>query len=155
MSMTRPYSAPASASPERKLGGMTYHDEDVISFERGLPGFEELRSFIITSLPEHAPFHWMHSIDEPGLRFVLINPMTIAPDYDPRLNKSHLNDIGIQTREDILMYVIVTLDKARPHTSTANLLGPILINIRERRGSQIILDDSRYGVNTPLFGGNV
>jgi flagellar assembly factor FliW len=64
-----------------------------------------------------------------------------------------LSEIGIQSREDILMYVIVTLDKAVPHNSTANLLGPILINIRERRGSQIILDDNRYSVHTPLFQG--
>lgn len=135
------------------ISGIHYRDEDIIHFERGLPGFENLRRFIVSSQAEHAPFHWMHSLDQPGLRFVLINPMTICPDYDPRLTKVHLDDIGIRTKEDILLYVIVTIDNHNPNKSTANLLGPILINIREHRGNQIILDDARYSVRSPIFGG--
>lgn len=136
----------------KTISGINYKDEDIIRFDRGLPGFENLRHFIISSQAEHAPFHWMHSLDQPGLRFVLLNPMVINANYDPRLTKIHLNDIGIVTKEDILLYVIVTLNNEKPNLSTANLLGPILINIREHRGNQIILDDARYSVRAPIFG---
>lgn len=137
----------------KSISGIQYSDADIFRFERGLPGFEHLHNFIISSQPEHAPFHWMHSLDQPGLRFVLVNPMSICPDYDPRLTKVHLNDIGIRSQEDILLYVIVTIDNKNPNSSTANLLGPVLINIREHRGNQVILDDARYSVRYPIFGG--
>ena len=49
------------------------------------------------------------------------------------------------------MYVIVTLNKVEFSLSTANLLGPILVNIRTKRGKQIILDDGRYSTKHPIL----
>ena len=40
-----------------------------------VPGFENARRFIIMSLPEHQPFHWMESVDGQGVRFAIINPL--------------------------------------------------------------------------------
>ncbi len=133
------------------IDGIPYAEEDVIRFIDGLPGFEHLQNFLISSSEEHAPFHWMHCLDDPDLKFILVNPMMLCPTYEPKINKGHLRDLDLKDKSDILMYVIVTLDQVEFSNSTANLLGPIIVNIRGRKGCQILLDDIRYSTKHSIL----
>jgi flagellar assembly factor FliW len=139
-------------SRKMTLGGLEFKEEDIIFFDNGLPGFEHLNRFVISTREEHAPFHWLHSLEDENLRFIMINPLQIKEDYDPRITKAHLNSIDVEERSDLLMYVLVTLNKEEFSKSTLNLLGPILVNIRTKKGLQVILDDSRYSVKHPVLG---
>lgn len=132
------------------LHGIEYTDEDVIRFRSGLPGFEGLEYFLLTMSPEHEPFVWLYSIDNPGIRFLMVNPMTFKPDYSPKMTKDQIADLMIDDKEDLLFFVIVTLN-ANPRLSTANLAGPVLINIKRKLAKQIILDDGVYSVRTLLM----
>lgn len=76
--------------------------------------------------------------------------MMVNPDYDPKMSKSDLEDLDIQGPSDLLFYVIVTIDHMELMRSTANLTGPIIVNLRAKRGKQIILDDSKYSIKTPI-----
>ncbi len=138
---------------QQQISGIPFTDEEVIRFERGMPGFRDLHKFLITSEPEQAPFHWLHSIEQPGLRFVLINPLLIRPEYSPRISKLQLEELHLASAEDLLMYVIVTLDRLDMQQSTVNLCGPVLVNIKEHLACQIILDDRQLDVRAPIFGG--
>ena len=137
----------------KSIDGIAYTDEEVIRFEEGVPGFEHLTRFLISSSEEHEPFHWMHSLDDPDLKFILVNPMLIHQTYDPKITKSHVSDLNLKEESDILMYVIVTMDQLEFSKSTANLLGPIIVNIRTRQARQILLDDMRYSTKHPILGG--
>jgi flagellar assembly factor FliW len=128
-----------------------YSDEEVIHFGNGLPGFEDLKNFLVTTNPDYEPFHWMHSIDQQDIKFVLVNPMLILPDYNPKMNASHFSGLEIESSENLLMYVIVTLNHGLLNQSTANLLAPVMINIANRKGKQIILDDHRYETRHPIL----
>ncbi len=122
--------------------GVSWTEDQIISFPNGLPGFEEYKRFIISSLPEHQPFHWMECVDHKA-RFAIINPLLFKADYQPKLKKEDLTSLNIQDPKELLLYVIVTMRDPLP-SSTANLLGPLFINIRERIGKQILLDDAQY-----------
>ena len=117
------------------------HDQ-IIYFPNGLPGFEEHKRFIISSAPEHQPFHWLDSIDQ-SARFALINPLLFKSDYEPRLKKEDLVSLHIEDPKELLLYVIVTLRDPLDE-STGNLMGPLFINIRERIGKQILLEEGQY-----------
>ena len=133
-----------------EIDGITFTDNEIIHFDKGIPGFERVKRFIITTRPEHEPFHWLISVDEPATRFVLVNPLLFKEDYDPKFTRSHLADLDIQDKKELLLYVIVTLNPDMTK-STANMLGPILINIRIRRGKQIVFDDNRYSLKEPII----
>ena len=138
------------AQKEYVLNGMVFKEEDIIQFEKGVPGFEHLKRYIISTNTESEPFHWMHSVDDERIRFVIINPLLFNPDYNPKIHKEQIIDLHVDKKEDLLLYVIVTLAK-NLEDSTANLSGPILINIGRKKGKQIILDDNRYSVKEPLI----
>lgn len=125
------------------LKDLVYTTEDVITFNEGIPGFEKNKEFIIVQIPDYAPFEWLVSVDGSGLRFVIINPLLFCPDYAPDIHKEQLGSLGIEKPEDILLYAIVTL-KANPQDSTANLIGPVIINKTKRCGKQIIFDNDTY-----------
>ena len=140
-----------------EIDGIQFSKDDILFFEEGLPGFENLQQFLITSQPGQEPFHWMHSLEEDGIKFILVNPMMIHSDYDPKIPPSFVKELNIKSKEDLCMYVIVTLNAVEFSLSTANLLGPIMVNLATRRGKQIILDDGRYSTKYPILsqqGGN-
>lgn len=125
------------------LDNLVYSEDDTISFPSGIPGFENQKEFVIVHIAEFAPFEWLVSTDGSGLRFAIINPMIFRPDYAPNIIKQQLEDLEIKKPQDILLYVIVTI-QPNPVESTANLIGPIIINKTKRTGKQIIIDDDKY-----------
>jgi flagellar assembly factor FliW len=130
--------------------GVPWTEDQVISFPAGLPGFESARRFIIMSVPEHQPFHWMESVDGHGLRFAIINPLAFRPDYQPKIKKEELASLSIKDPKELLLYVIVTLKQPLTE-STANLMGPLFINIRERVGKQIIIENDDYSLRERII----
>lgn len=129
---------------------LVYSKEDTLAFPSGIPGFESSRKFVIVTVPEYTPFEWMVCVDRTQLKFAIINPLIFEPTYSPSLHKEQLLDLKIEKPEDILMYTIVTV-KDNPLESTANLVGPLIINRVKRIGKQIIVDDSQYTTREPII----
>jgi len=127
------------------LHGTEYSEEDVFHFPLGIPGFENLHKFVLSEVPGQEPFKWLNSVEDTSIRFILINPLEFAPDYNPKFQKEQATELKLEKPEDMLLFVIVTL-KATMKESTANLAGPLVLNVTKRLGKQIILDDNRYSV---------
>lgn len=134
----------------KELHGIAYGDEDVIQFESGLPGFESLKTYLLAMSPDHEPFVWLYSIENPKIRFLMINPMMMRPDYMPNMQKAQIAELQIENKEDLLLFVIVTM-QANPRESTVNLAGPVIINIARKLGKQVILDDARYSIRERMM----
>ncbi len=130
---------------------LVFEEKDIIQFPTGIPGFESNKEFVIVQLPEYAPFEWLVATDNSGLRFAIINPMVFHTDYAPNIVKEQLTDLAIEKPEDILLYCIVTIRK-NPEESTANLVGPVIINKTRRIGKQIIIDDEKYTTKESILG---
>lgn len=127
-----------------------WKEEDVITFPSGLPGFEEHKRFVIVSVPEYEPFHWLQSIDGKLIRLAIINPMMFRSDYNPKVSREELATLDVQVATELLMYVIVTI-RQPVGESTANLMGPLFINIRKRIGKQIIIEDNAYSLRAKII----
>lgn len=132
---------------------LVYSKDDTITFPSGIPGFDKAREFVIVSIPEYTPFEWLVCIDGSRLRFAIINPLLFSPEYSPAMGKEQLEDLEILKPEDLLLYTIVTI-RENPLESTANLVGPLIINRSRRLGKQIIVDDDRYSTQEPLIRKN-
>ena len=109
-------------------------------FDEGIPGFEKATEWIILCNPTEEPFAWLQSVSVPDLSVVVIDPWLICPGYSAKISDYDVQRLGIRDREDALLLVIVSV-KDRIDEMTANLIGPILLNVRERRGSQVVIQN--------------
>jgi flagellar assembly factor FliW len=129
---------------------LVFSPDDVITFQGGIPGFEERKRFVIVPMPQCEPFSWLACVDGVPLRFAMINPLVFISDYAPRLTKSQLMELEVSDIRDLVLYAIVTIGK-NPVESTANLAGPVIINKSARLGKQVLIDDERYGTQDPII----
>ncbi len=122
-----------------------------LEFCAGLPGFPEARRFVLVRLGEaDSPFSILRSLDEPELEFVVAPPRMFFPDYEPEIDDSVAGRLGLDTADDALLLVIITVAE-QPANSTANLLGPIVVNRHTRSAAQAVLDAGRYATKEALF----
>ncbi|GLC32325.1 flagellar assembly protein FliW [Clostridium omnivorum] len=131
-------------------GIVEYNEEDVITFKKGLPGFENLRSFILIPVEENNIFTILHSIEDDEVGLLLVSPFEAEPDYELKLNDEKINELKIESQNEVLVLNTVTL-RNNIKEITTNLKAPIIINIKEKLGEQIILDNEKYCIKHPLF----
>jgi flagellar assembly factor FliW len=130
-------------------GQLNILDRDIITFERGLPGFENESKFALLSLGEDSPFTILQSVQTPAVAFVTVSPFTFYKDYDIQLPDDVLEELDIRREEDVVLLVILTIREPFEQ-STANLLAPIVINKHVKKGMQVVLSDPRYKIKHPL-----
>lgn len=135
-----------------KYGKIKIEKENIIIFVKGILGFEELRQFVIVNAVECRPFELLVSVENPMVAFPVINPIPLFIDYDPLklATASDLAPLKINSEKDAEALCIVTLGN-RPEDVTVNLKGPILVNMKDRRGKQVVLADERYSLTQPLI----
>jgi len=130
----------------RHFGEIEVDDEKIITFDAGLPGFEELKDFlIIEGSDDTSPFKWLQCVSDPQIAFAIANPFMIVRDYDFEISDEDAARLGIEKGEDIAVYAIVVVPE-NPERMTMNLKAPLIINSRNRKGAQIILDTDKYTV---------
>jgi len=136
---------------ETKYHGIReYEDNEIITFPKGVPGFETLRKFIFFPVEENRVFNILHAVEDEGIGFVVISPFNVLKDYEFVLDEDLTNRLKLENSEDALIFNTVTLN-SKIENITTNLRAPIIINIKEKLGEQIILNNDKYSVKQPLF----
>ncbi len=130
-----------------RFGEFTVAEETLIFIPGGVVGFPEEERFVI--LEHKEPFCWLHSIDNPNLAFVVIDGAEFGAEYNFSLPYEE-SKIQLKKEDESATLVIVTFRNA-PAMTTANLKAPLVVNLRNRRGMQLILDDHRFSTRTPLW----
>ncbi|ACA56934.1 flagellar assembly protein FliW [Clostridium botulinum] len=131
-------------------GSIEYEEKDVIYFQKGIPGFEELKKFIIFPVEDNEVFLVFHSIENKDIGIIVTSPFNIEKDYEIQLEEEQITNLKIQDEKDALVLNTVTLDSDIDKI-TVNLRAPIIINIKEKIGEQIIINSDKYKVKHPLF----
>jgi len=128
-----------------RFGSLEIPDDKVITMERPILGFERLRFFCLVEVEEFAPFLLMQSTEDPEVAFLVMNPLLVFPDYRIEINSQEIAELDVDDPASVETYVIMTITK-KPRDITANLQGPILINVLNNRGKQLVLVNSEYQV---------
>lgn len=136
-----------------QFGTIVIEAEKIITMRNDLPGFPNRRRFILLEQASTRPFYWFQSIDDPQLALSIINPYLFVKDYNVDL-KNVLKEMAWDNdeRKHIKIYVVVNAANRKPEKITANLIGPLLINILRYEAVQLVLYDSPYSHRYPLFG---
>ena len=126
-----------------KVNGIVdVEEKQLVTFPEGLLGFEKYTKFALID-SEYEPFIWLQSTEESNLAFLMIDPFLICNDYEADIDDSTLKNIGVESAEDIIIMTLVTIPKDGS-AITANFLGPIVINKKNRKCLQVILNDNRW-----------
>lgn len=127
---------------------------DIITFARGLIGFEDKQKFVLLGDPEKTEaLVWLQSIEDQNLALVAIQPRLFRPDYKPSVHLDELKDLEVEDEADLLVYAIITVP-SQVAKMTANLKAPVVINVKNNKAKQVILNDDRYKIKEPVFTEN-
>lgn len=130
------------------FGVIQYEPDAVIHFPLGLPGFEEERQFIALEQPHTRPIVFLQSLSRPELCFITLPVQTILSDYRLSVATEDLRLLELpadrqpEIGSEVLCLAIVAVGEDQP--PTANLLAPIVINLRNRRAVQAIQCEMNY-----------
>lgn len=135
----------------QRFGELEVPENRVIFMEKPVLGFEGRREFVIVEAHDTEPFVWLQSADDPELAFLVINPSLFFPDYCIDVNRREVADIGVTEDSTLEIFAIVSVGATAEQT-TVNLQGPIVINTDVCKAKQLVLANSDYLVNQPLYG---
>lgn len=142
-------SLPATATNLHLGRGLMPSEIPVIELVQPMPGFADRHRFALVQVDEDGLLCSLRSLDDPDLRFLVVPPMPFFPDYAPEVGDDVVEQLGIDSVDDILLLVVLTAGPSL-ETSTANLAAPVLVNLRTRRAQQVILADPGLSVTAPL-----
>jgi flagellar assembly factor FliW len=119
------------------FGELEIDEEFIFHFKDGMLGFEDLHDYVLISEESTAPFKWLISVDEPEIGFPLLSPWHIDVFYDPGIKYD---------MEKQALFVVITLEDENGEMS-ANMKAPVIFNIDNQTGEQIILPSDKYTTN--------
>ncbi len=136
-----------------RFGTLELTSDEIIDFGPGLLGFADSRSYVLIELPDDDDYLWLHSVDEPDVAFLVVRPWGFFPDYEIDVPDATISELALDSPVDAEVFLLLTVhrsEEAQPDFLTANLLGPVVVNTRQRCGRQVVLDSSSYGTREPL-----
>ncbi len=126
-----------------RFGMIEVEDDQIINMPEGVIGFEDRKKFTLLNHSPDSPFKWFQSVDEPDLAFVIMDPFPFVPDYKVDINEADLKFLGAKDASQVLILAFVSI-KQKTLAITANLMGPVVVNLESLIAKQLILSDSPY-----------
>lgn len=124
-----------------------------IEFKNGIPGFENYKKFIVNDIENNKDFKSIVSVDDEYVGFIAVSPFTIINDYEFDINDEVINLLEIEKAEDVMVLGLVRLGKTVKE-STVNLKAPIIINVKNNKGMQYIIQNDKYLTREPIIRGD-
>lgn len=137
----------------RLFGEVEISEEKIITFEKGIIGFPDMKKFALIHDEEEgsgAGIRFMQSLDEANFAMPVMDPLIVKPDYDPEVDDDLLADIGHVTEENLLVLVTVSIPGDLTKMSV-NLQGPFVINVDTNKACQVIVESDNHPVKFPIY----
>lgn len=129
-----------------RFGRLEVSKDKVIQFPNGLIGFSDIKRYILMDYKD-TNLKWLQAIDNPDVAFIVMPPYEIFPEFTVKLDNAARNLLEVDKEDDLVMLTVLRVDG---ENVTANLQGPLIINSINRKGMQIVNEDSRFSCRTPL-----
>jgi len=140
-----------STMPEivsRHFGVISFPEDAILLFQQGLPAFEQAKRFVLIERPAASPLVFLQSLDDPSLCFLAVSVLSVDCEYELGMSLEDLRLLDLdESRQpeigrEVACFAIVSAPQNRP--ATANLLAPVVVNLRTRVAIQAIRTDTSY-----------
>lgn len=118
-------------------------EKNVIHFPNGIYGFEEIRDFILLQEDDSRTIWSLQAADSPYPSLIVVDPSLLLPGYAPKLGAAERRALGNPQEED-LCWLAVAVIRKKPEDTVVSLKSPLAINVKNRVGMQVILEDGDY-----------
>ena len=123
--------ATPSGAGEALVDGLRLH------FSQGFVGCSAWTDFVVRVDPDRAPILELECVSEPGVSFLAVHPQFILSNYAFDLGEAERRDLKLTPGEEPDVLVLLVL-RSDPSTVTANLAGPLVINLKFKLGRQMV-----------------
>jgi flagellar assembly factor FliW len=122
-----------------------------VHFAQGIPAFEDEHDFVIIPYDEESPYVFLQSTTTPDLAFLMTVPYLFFKDYEFEIDDETVKKLGLESPDDVVVYVLLTIPQGRIEDMTANLMAPVIINQKTLAAKQLVLEKSPYTTKHRLF----
>lgn len=133
----------------RNFGEIEVEESSIITFDEGIPGFEQLRKFVLVTDDDN-PFYWLQSAEDKDIAFAMLDIFKYIPDYNPCVEDDLVKDIVDKEEKDIEIYNIAVIPED-VEKMTVNLKAPVIINTKSMKGKQVISNNEEYPIKYYIY----
>lgn len=133
-----------------EFGEFNINENDIIHFENGLYGFEDVHEYVLINHDDHGAIMTLQPVQGSVPQFVLLDPFTVVHSYAPRLSKADLKLCGGLEGEE-LKYLVIAVVKENYLETVVNLKSPIVLNPITHNARQVIVENEDYSMQHPVF----
>ena len=133
-----------------RFGELDVPEEQILDFSQGIMGFPEEKRFALMEYKPDSPFYILQSLADPDLTFLMINPFAFFNDYEFDMDDALMAEIGVTEDKPPTVFNIATV-KDKIENMTVNLAGPVLVNLRDQKAAQWVIEKTQFPTRYPLF----
>ncbi|EQC52353.1 flagellar assembly protein FliW [Bacteriovorax sp. DB6_IX] len=133
-----------------RFGELEVEKKDIITFDEGILGFENLKEFFVVDPGDQTLILWLQSAEDGATAFPIIEPKIFKPDFAVNLLPAELNSLKLENLSNASVYTILTIPQDVT-TMSANLKAPVIINNQTKKARQIVLQDSKLEVKFEMY----
>ncbi len=137
------------AQPVHTMGGIPLTMMKQINLVNGLPGFEDLHSFVLAELENYAPFCALQSMEEPEISMLVIDAKLLSIWKNVEIPPRDLQILDIEKSGDSEQFIILKIQQGSQEF-TGNIKAPIVFNRKTGAANQVILDNAEFSVEHPM-----
>jgi flagellar assembly factor FliW len=131
-----------------RFGQIDVEDERIMTFEKGLLGFPSHTRYALIQTSEENYFFWLQAVEDANLAFVVADPSIFFKDYEVPVREEMQTEIELS---DVTQAQVFVICNKVGEWLTGNLLGPLVVNVANRRGMQVVLTEKKWGTRQPLL----
>lgn len=121
------------------FGEIEVNENEIIELDEGMLGFELLKKYVLIT-DEEIFLEWLQSVEE-EISFAVVDPFLVTKAYEFEIPQSVLDKLEIKNIEEVAIRTVVIIPEDLRKIRT-NLQAPVIINTKNKKAMQILLDDS-------------
>lgn len=135
---------------DNNYAGIDPARETIIRFEEGIPGFEDVKDYVLLHEDDQQAVWSLQAADGDVPSFVVLDPFAVCPGYRPVLTQTDLEYLG-ESDVNHLCFLVIAVIRPDQSECVVNLKAPLIISASTKKGRQVILEQSDYPIRYPLF----
>ena len=128
-----------------RFGSIGIDNAKLIHFPNGLIGFPEATLFALLETTDGRAVAYLQSLQTPALAFPVIDGDAFGAPYPPPAAFELAAAAGIDATDAAVLIIVAT--SGHGPSLIANMLAPVVIDSRGRRGAQVVLDPAIYSAS--------
>ncbi|MEG0178928.1 MAG: flagellar assembly protein FliW [Oscillospiraceae bacterium] len=134
----------------RDFGNLDVSEEGILHFQAPILGFEGSCEYVVLYDDELGEmFSWMQAVDDKDLCFITVDPRLVDESYSPSLPGAVRRKLDLKKGEEPVFHVLISIPNSFKD-ATANLKSPVIINPKNNKAMQFVLDED-YPVQALLL----